>query len=364
MPSEPSRSFFAGTTPLAPPVGLSSGWTSVATILERGKADSLKCVPAYVLILNLKIGNLAQGCSCLRDLSVTNADGEYSNDAEHLARLLAVATLLPADVPSKRPQASTFPCGGHSQPRVMLLLETLFGAASSLMTGLRVHMLVFDDSYSPTSSLMHVMNFNDEAKKKNEAKNRPDPVNHDPRFARTRLICEADYAASLDVVFKGEATAKGPLDDYVRRYPYAASERLRDALCDATVPIQDHALHPLSPELLLRFSPNALLSRTETTTAATQLHPRSYMRTLPGKTLTYAPPNLDSSYLYCGRDSAVGAPLPKELVAAIAAAHEVHTPGLSWASYHFQGPPRTKRARSADAVSEATDATSATTEST
>mgnify|MGYP005753166189 CR=1 FL=1 len=253
MPSQPPRRFFARTTPSAPSVGLSSGWTRLTTILERGQAEYLHCVPAYVLTFNLKLTDLAQGCTCLRDLSVTNADGEYSNDAEHLARLLAVATLLPADVPGRRSHASTFACGEHSQPRVMLMLEVLFGAASSLATGLRVHTIVFDDLFSPTACLAHIQDFNEEAKKKNEAKNRPDPVNHDPRVARTRLVCEADYAAALDSVFKGETTAKGPLEEYVRQYPYAVSERLRDSLRASTPSPLHHALHPLSPELLLRF---------------------------------------------------------------------------------------------------------------
>ena len=168
------------------------------------------------------MAELAQGCSCLRD-ERPNADGEYSSDAEHLARILSVVTMLPADVPLKKTLPSAFVCGEHAQPRSMVMLETLFEAVSSVATGLRIHLIVFDDTLSLSSFLMQLMAVNDEMKKKNEAKNRPDPINHDPRVARTRLVSESDYAESLDRVFKGETTAEGPLHEYVRNYPYASS---------------------------------------------------------------------------------------------------------------------------------------------
>ena len=355
MPSVPPRTFFGTVT--APPVGLSSGWTSISTVLERTQQDGLVCQPSYTLVFNLKMTELAQGCSCLRDLSVTNAEGEYSSDAEHLARILSVATMLPADVPARKTPPSAFACGEHTQPRSMVMLETLFGAASSVATGLRIHLIVFDDTLSLSSFLMQLMANNDEMKKKNEAKNRPDPINHDPRVARTRLVSESDYAESLDRVFKGETTAEGPLHEYVRNYPYASSTTFRAALNDRALHMLDHPLHPLSPELLLMFGNLSLVSRTATTTAAKQLTADSYLRTTRNKTPSYMPPHLSSSYLFCGRDSAMNAPFPPELVAAIARAHEVHgEPGLSFSAYHFRGPPATKRARTADAASTSTSA--------
>ena len=111
----------------APPVGLSSGWTSIDTVLKRTQQDELVCQPSYVLVFNLTMAELAQGCSCLRDLSVTNADGEYSSDAEHLARILSVVTMLPADVPLKKTLPSAFVCGEHTQPRSMVMWRRCLG---------------------------------------------------------------------------------------------------------------------------------------------------------------------------------------------------------------------------------------------
>ena len=103
------------------------------------------------------------------------------------------------------------------------------------------------------------------------------------------------------------------------------------------------------------FGNLSLVSRTATTAAQSglQIMPAHHAEQTP----SYMPPHLSSSYLFCGRDSAMNAPFPPELVAAIARAHEVHgEPGLSFSAYHFRGPPAAKRARTADAASTSTSA--------
>lgn len=324
--------------------------------------SSLRCTAAHCrplppTALHRRPPSTLQGCCSFRDLAVTDEHGEYHSDAEHLSRILSIATLLPADVPSKTPIPATFSAGDFSQPRVMILLETLFTAMSSVATGLRVHLLCFDPMVSVSSFVMHLMSHNDEMKRKNEARNRPEPINHDTRFARQRLVCESDLAESLSRVFDKETTACGPLVEYARRHPYASSETFKVALHSKTVHPCDHPLHPLSPELVLRLGSESLLSRTMKTTVARQLTPKSYLRRMADKSLTYAPPFFESSYLFCGRDSALNTPFPPDLVKTIAASHEIHTPGLSFSAYHFAGPPKAKRARPADAVSTTTSGT-------
>ena len=344
----PFRSFFKGTTPEAPSLGLASGWTSVKSILEKTGVEELACRPAYVTCLNLKLSDLAEGCSSLADLAVTDAEGEFKS-AEALAQQVGIATLLPADVSAKKRLASTFSTHAGPMPRQMLMLEALFSATTRQLVGLRILSLVFQDALSLTRHVSMVMELNEAEMRANAKRARPQPVSHDPRFALGRLTSESDIAGMLASVFDGETTAVGNLDDYAATHPHASHVSFKTSLEAPTSRVTDHPLHPYSPELLLEFGAEALKSRTATDTCAAQLLPSKYTRVGADKKPTFTPPARSSTYIFAGSSNAMTAPFPPSLVKLLAAAHEQAPSGQSYASYSFNPAPPAKRPRRAGA---------------
>lgn len=345
MPVQGYRSFFGNVSkPQAPALGMSSGFTSIRTILDRTGKSEFLCRPSYVTVLNLRLEEIAQGAQTLKDLAVTTADGDFRS-AEHVARLVDIASLLPGDVPSKKKESATFTTNGYTQPRSMILLEEVFDC-DELLCGLRVYNLVFEEQLSLTRFLSVCLNAHDEEHTANMKRVRPLPLSADPRFAFGRLRDESQLVESLGEVFANEETAVGALEEYARRHPHAAHISLQTALMAPKPSPRAHSLHPFSAELLLKFGDQALMARTEERIQSTYLRPSKYVKTADCDSLpTFSPPALVTSYVFCGRSGAASAVLPPRLLADLEAAHTVHPPGSSWAAFSFNPEPAPKRQR-------------------
>ena len=364
MLSEGHRSFFrTADAPCAPPLGMSAGWTSLDDVLKRTGQAEFACRPSLVMVMNVRIEELAEGCASLRDLAVTDEAGEYKS-AEHLSRMVSIATQLPGDVPTKKKKLSpTYDTPNGQQPRSMILLEVLYTATGNLVAGVRILRLVFQEAMSPTYFLSVCMQKHLDDKQANERRTRPLPVSYDPRFAFSRLCSEAELCETLGVVFEGEETAQGELDQYARAHPHAAHITLHAALSAERRHPLDHLLHAFSPELLLRFGRASLIARTKTTTCARQLNPSSYTSKLADGTPSFVPPSLKYTFVFAGQEGAVGCPFPPRLLAEIARTHKQMEPGMSYSAYHFAGPPAPKRARTTDRADTASSTTSVSTDS-
>ena len=318
----PPPLFERDNTNLIPPLG--DGWEH---------ATNLECRPWRVLVFNLALSDFCGTPDCLADLAYADCFGERIRNAGDVGAILGLLVTLPGEVKARPGRdapslSATFKECNDAVPmlKTQLVLEVLRSPLEPFtLVGLRIHVLLYDharDSHrfpTLTSAIWQaVLDQNDARRRKAaKARARPPPVSEDPALASRSVASMATLGKIWKGVLQNEVTAtQRTLAQWTSKSAASVSNvGFRDAVYTQYKQLW---FHYLSPEMLLRLSPETLLLRAPIETAAEQLDVSNYF---DEGAETYRFPT-GEVFIFAGDMQCLHSPFPRRLSNEIMQAHE------------------------------------------
>ena len=171
---------------------------------------------------------------------------------------------------------------------------------------------------------------NEARRKKEMARAHPPPVSQDPAVASRYLTSMAAVAKMWDKVLGDNITGtRCSVKDWAARHNGSVSNV---GFGEAVVTLRTQLYcHRLSPEWILRLSPETLRLRAPMETAVDQLSLENYIK---ADSESYMFPNTADCLVFAGTDSAFRAPLPVKLANELMRAHEALGNAGAGQSFH------------------------------